>query len=221
MDPLPAPGPPYPSDVVVELTGVGKRFDRKWVVKDITGRLTSGSVLGIAGPNGSGKSTLVKMIATLLHPDRGSISISADGRPLDWHERRRYIGWVSPDTGLYRALTGAEHVRFFARLHGLADNPEAVLSALDGVGLHARPGLIVGAYSSGMAQRLRYACATLHQPPILLLDEPHMALDAEGLRMVRRVVEQQRRRGVCIVAGNRDDELALADSVLRIGSDGA
>lgn len=207
-------------DLTVELDAVGKRFDRKWVVRGISARVTRGEVLGIAGPNGSGKSTLIKMIATLLLPDQGEIRVSAMGSTASWPQRRPWIGWVSPEAGLYRALTGPEHVRFHAQLRGILVPDDSIRRVLMDLGLDVRPRTTVGAYSSGMAQRLRYACATIHRPPILLLDEPLMALDAEGTRMVQRVVEVQRERGVCVIAGNRDDELAMADRVLRIGAGG-
>jgi heme exporter protein A len=200
----------------VTLRDLGKRYGRRWIFSGLSGGVQHGATLAVAGPNGSGKSTLIKLIATLLQPDAGALEICVGGRTLDGFDRRRAIGWVSPEAGLYMALTGAEHVRLFAALYGVRLTDEGIRAALERVGLSPRSKGAVGTYSSGMRQRLRYACAMLHEPPILLLDEPFMALDEDGVRMVSELVERQRLRGVAIVAGNSAAEISLGDRVVDL-----
>ncbi len=201
----------------VSIRGIGKRYGLRWVLYGLDAALSHGSVLGIAGPNGSGKSTVIKIIADLVRPDAGSVSVLVGGREVRETERRERVGLVSPEAGLYPALTGAEHVAFFGQLHGPRMSPDGVKAALARVGLAHRRNATVATYSSGMRQRLKFACATIHSPSVLLLDEPYMALDADGVQMVKGVVAEQRARGVCVVAGNSEAELALADYVVRLG----
>lgn len=218
---------PYPrsneidATVSVTLRKVSMVYGRRAVFRDLCSSVESGSVLAIAGPNGSGKSTLIKIIAGLLQPETGDVEIRFQERLLDPLHRRPLIGMVAPDLGLYGSLTGIEHVQLFAKLRGLRYGIETAGELLARVGLKARRGDPVRAYSSGMRQRLRLACAVLHAPRILLLDEPYMALDTSGVEVVQSLIDEQRRRGITLIAGNDERELALADERLSlVGSSG-
>lgn len=200
--------------VYVRLTNVTKRFGRRRVLHQLSAEVETGKVLGITGPNGSGKSTLIRIIAGLLMPDRGEALVEFTGRPLDRFERRRITGWVAADTGLYGSLTGAEHVWLSASLRGLSPRRSDVADILRMVGLSGRGDDPVRTYSSGMRQRLRYACALVHEPVLWLLDEPFANLDEAGADLVRELVHTQRQRGATIVAGNDARELAMADEVI-------
>ncbi len=197
---------------------IGKRYGFRWVLSGVSAAVTHGRVLGVAGPNGSGKSTVIRIVADLLRPDMGTVRMVLGGRDVTGVGRRSVTGWVSPEYGLYPALTGAEHVEFFGRLHGLPITQDFVTEALRMVGLERSRNAAVASYSSGMKQRLKFACATVHDPSVLLLDEPFMALDADGVLMVEALVARQRSRGVTILAGNTKPELALADSVVELGA---
>lgn len=208
-----------PVPVRLEIRGLCKRFGRRRVLSNVCARVDHGSVLAVCGPNGSGKSTLLKTIAGLLQPDAGDACITVGDRHLDRTARRPLVGMVAPYYGLYEALTGWEHLRLFATLHGVAwPNPQVDESAKR-FGLYGRLGDTVRLYSSGMRQRLQYLCATLHRPMVLILDEPFSALDPAGIDVVRGVVAEQRRQGIAVIAGNDPRELQMADAVLQLGSD--
>lgn len=128
----------------------------------------------------------------------------------------RFIGWVAPDLHLYRDLTAIENLRFFADVRGLQRTTADLEALLGMVGLGGRGADLLATYSSGMAQRLRYAYALLHQPPVLLLDEPTVTLDERGAALVEHVIARQRERGITIIATNDPREIRFGDYVLRL-----
>jgi len=203
--------------VSVSLFNVGKQFGRRLVFAGITANVQQGSVLGVCGPNGSGKSTLLRILAGILAPESGETQVMVGEHVLDRQKRRAITGWVAPDVGLYEALTGAEHVAFFAGMRGMRLSTAEVAAALDTFGLAKRAKEAVRSYSSGMRQRLRYACALIQQPRVLLLDEPFSALDDGGIVLVQQTVQSHRRRGVTVVAGNDSRELEMADTIIHLG----
>ena len=160
-------------------------------------------LLALAGPNGSGKTTLLKILAGLISPTSGRVRVQRDGRVLSGAEKRLAVGWLGPDLELYGELTGEENLLFFRRAAGLRADGAEIRARLEGTGLAAeavrRP---VGAYSTGMRQRLRLAFALLFDPPLLILDEPYAGLDSDGREVVRRVVAGTRQRGAVILASN-------------------
>jgi ABC-type multidrug transport system ATPase subunit len=157
-------------------SGVKRRFGRLAVLAGVDGEARSGGVLAVRGANGSGKSTLLRCLAGLLAVDRGEIAAEEDGTSLDTAGRRRRVGFLAPDLSLYDELSVAENLELFARLRGVP--------ARAGLEITRRFGLPEGrpwrALSSGMRQRLRWAFALLHEPRLLLLDEPFQNLD-DGL----------------------------------------
>jgi len=203
--------------VSVSLSNVGKQFGRRRVFAGITANVQQGSVLGVCGPNGSGKSTLLRILAGILVAENGEAQVMLGEHVLDRQERSAITGWVAPDVGLYEALTGAEHVAFFAAMRGTKLGKTEVTAALDTFGLARRANDAVRSYSSGMRQRLRYACALIQQPRVLLLDEPFSALDDGGIALVQHTVQSHRRRGVTVVAGNDSRELEMADAIIHLG----
>jgi len=205
-----------PADVVLTLRDVARRFGPRAVFADIHAEAQTGQTLVVAGRNGSGKSTLLKIIAGLLPPSAGAVTLSLSGRPLDRLARRRVLGYVAPDLALYAELTGAENLLFFARLRGIALSRAELIALLERVGLKGRGRDYVGNYSSGMRQRLKYAFALMHGPPVLLLDEPTTNLDAQGLEMVESVVVEQKQRGLAVIATNEAREVEWGDAVVRL-----
>lgn len=200
----------------LEIEGVRADYGARPVLRDITLEVGAGEVLVVSGPNGSGKSTLLRLLCGLQRPTAGRIIYYRDQQPYDPSAARPLIGWVAPDLALYRELSAIENLRFFARLRHLRLAECQLEQLLALVGLQGRGEDRVATYSSGMLQRLRYAYALLHGPPVLLLDEPTVTLDAAGAAMVEQVVQTQRQQGLVVIATNDPRELRFADLILRL-----
>jgi heme exporter protein A len=201
------------------LQGIGKRYGRLRALQGVEAQVESGEVLVVAGRNGSGKSTLLRIIAGLTRPSSGTVLLYENGRILPPEERRCRIGLVAVDVALYGELSAWENLAFLARVRGRPLSPMEAQQLLASVGLAGREDDLVSTYSSGMRQRLKYACALLHQPPVLLLDEPSANLDAAGAQMVERILAQQRERGLVVLATNDPREVAWGDRVIRLGEE--
>lgn len=205
---------------VLSLDAVGKAYGtRRRVLADVTLTVRAGEVVAVTGPNGSGKSTLLKIVAGLLRPSRGQVTLTIDaGEPTpDPAVRRGAVGYAAPDLALYPELTGRENLAFFRAVRGRRLTNEEADRRLADVGLAGRGDEPIGVYSSGMRQRLRLAFALLADPAILLLDEPSLALDAGGVAIVERIVAEQRTRGLTLLATNDAREAALGDRTIVLG----
>ncbi|MEM7350254.1 MAG: ABC transporter ATP-binding protein [Acidobacteriota bacterium] len=191
-----------------------RNFGRLRVLRGVSGRVESQELLLVSGSNGSGKSTLLRCLAGLMAPQRGTITCRIGDDALDTAERRRAIGFVSPDLELYPELTTLENLQFFSQLRGV--DPQRGAHLLDQVGLpHNR---LAGALSSGMTQRLRWTWALLHQPAILLLDEPLQNLDQPGRACVVQLLEQHLESGLAVVANPDRLDLPHVASHLELDS---
>jgi heme exporter protein A len=190
-------------------TDLRKSFGTRRVLKDVSFSVQGGEILVIRGPNGVGKSTLVKIVAGLMRPSRGTVTRKPDSLFA--------IGYATPDLHLAPELTGAEHLHFFATMKGVAFTHKDCEAKLEQVGLSGRGGDPVSAYSSGMKQRLKLAFATLGEPPILILDEPSLALDTDGVEMTRELILAQKARGgLVLLATNDPEEATLGTKELRL-----
>lgn len=203
-----------PSLVVRELA---KSYGRRGIFRGVSFALSAGQSLAITGANGSGKSTLVRILCGLARASHGTVEYRVGERVVGAGERLGLIGVVAPDLVLYDELTAWENLRFFARVRGLRRDEGELAALLEEVGLAGRGADLVGTFSSGMRQRLKYAFATLHRPPVLFLDEPTANLDEAGVALVRRIIERQRARGILVVATNEREELSYGDRILRLG----
>ena len=186
------------------------------VFDSINFELINGSSLAIAGKNGSGKSTLVKIIAGLLSPSSGEVIYQVDGREIDKLDWFKFVGFVAPYLQLYDEFTGYENLEILAKIRGLKSYEAKIKNVLERVNLYSRRDDLVRGYSSGMKQRLKYACALLHDPIVLILDEPTSNLDSEGVEMVWAIAEEQKKNGILIVATNEPEELKMCDEVINL-----
>jgi heme exporter protein A len=175
-------------------------------------------LVAVAGRNGSGKTTLLKILARLLRPERGSVRVVAGSRELDGEVRRRAVGWAGPDLAFYEDFTARENLRFFRRAGGLSVEDAEIDGRLARVGLAAVAGRRVGAFSTGMKQRLRLAFALLFDPPVLLLDEPTAGLDEEGREILGAVVAERRRVGPLLLASNDVRDFVEPEQVIQLGA---
>lgn len=200
---------------VLEVRGLTRSFGRIRALRGVEFTLRSGEALAVFGPNGAGKTTLLRILAGLLGAEKGEVIVA--GRTLirgDVRHRRR-IGMISHHSLLYDGLTGRENLEFYARLYGLPDGRGAAQRALASVGLEERAGSQVATFSRGMVQRLAIARALLHDPEIVLLDEPFTGLDQRAAATLRALLGRLReeRRTLVLVTHNLDEGLELATHV--------
>jgi heme exporter protein A len=200
------------SPTLVRLSHLTKKFGPVTAVRDVNLDIASGDFLAIFGPNGAGKTTLLKMIASLLSPTSGTIEFPLTKAPSG----RALVGYVSHQTLLYNELTGRENLEFYARLYGVEQPEEASGEMLQRIGLSEAAGLPVRGYSRGMKQRLTLARALLHEPQLLLLDEPYTGLDQHGSRLLTRTLGALREEGrtVLMITHNLGEGLELCTRVL-------
>lgn len=196
---------------------LGKRFGRRVLFRRLSFGLDGGQALAVTGANGSGKSTLLRLLAGVLRPSKGAVTLHLDGRALPAEARPLHTGLVAPYLNVYDGFTAAENLEFLARARRLPAAAARRTAVLDLVGLADRADDLVATYSSGMKQRVKYAAALLAEPPLLLLDEPTTNLDAAGLAMVERVMAYQRTAGrLLVIATNTAAEAAGCDTEVRI-----
>lgn len=208
--------PPSETGVpALEARGIVREYGRVTAVAGINVSLEPGDFLTVFGPNGAGKSSLLGLLAGALRPTRGDVflnGIRLDFGAVDW---RRKIGVLSHKGFLYAQLTVEENLQFYGRLHGLKDLDERIPERLDYVRLVDRSQSLVGQLSHGMRQRLALARALLHDPDIVLLDEPYTGLDPSAASVLRGVLTELKdgRRTVVMVTHNLGEGLALANRV--------
>ena len=160
-----------------------------------------GEIFGLLGPNGAGKTTTLRMLSTILAPTAGRASIDGVDVAADPLEVRRRLGFLSGSTGLYPRLTGRETLRYFGRLHGLegAARAGAIARAFDAFDLHDFGDGRCEALSTGQKQRVSIARAVLHDPPVLILDEPTTGLDIMASSDMIQFIESRREAGTCVL----------------------
>jgi heme exporter protein A len=188
----------------------------------VTLSVPASQTVALLGPNGAGKTTLLRILATLLRPTSGRVSVLECALPQDRWRARGRIGFLGHEPLLYRDLTGAENLRFQARLHGLPGDGEGRIAALlDQVRMSRRADELVRNLSAGMVQRLAVCRALLHEPELLLLDEPTSHLDPEAAALVEPLVGAAPGRTRVLVTHDVDAGLAEADLVLALRAGGS
>lgn len=205
------------TQVELRLDDVSKRFGRRTVLRNVCAEVVKGEALVVTGHNGSGKSTLLTIIAGLLLPDSGTVSLRIESKDVVPARRRHVVSLVAPDLTLYPELSALENLEFFARVRSLPWQLSAAEDLLDRVGLAGRGHDVVGTFSSGMRVRLKYSVALQPQPRVLLLDEPTAMLDTGGAEIVERIIAEQRERGLLVLATNDPSETRHGDLFLHLG----
>ena len=207
-------------ETLLEGRGLRKRFGDIIAVDGISVALESGRILAVLGPNGAGKTTTVAMLAGLTTPDAGDVLIG--GRPLagDTDPAKRRMGLVPQDLALYEELSARDNLQFFGALYGLAGDAleRAMTSALELVGLAERARDRVAKYSGGMKRRLNLAAELLHDPDVVLLDEPTVGVDPQSRNAIFDNLESLKRRGKALLYTTHYMEEAerLADRIVII-----
>jgi ABC-2 type transport system ATP-binding protein len=205
---------------LVRVDGLRVRYAERWALDGVTFAVGRGEVVGLLGPNGAGKTTTLSVLATLRAPDAGTAEVA--GRAVDREpaQARRMLGLVPQQVALYPTLTARENLQFFARLLGLPrrERDEAVAGALAVAGLAERADDVVASFSGGMQRRLNLACALLHTPRVLLLDEPTVGVDPQSRERIFTAVRKQAAAGAAVLYSTHYMEEAerLCDRVVLI-----
>lgn len=206
------------SGYAIEVHQLRKSFGDRHALKGMDLRVRNGETLAVFGPNGAGKTTLVRILATIARPSDGKVRLAGLDVRKDAVTARRAIGVVSHQTYLYDGLTAYENLQFYGKMYDVPNLDDRILEVADRVYLRHRLHDRVGTLSRGMQQRFSIARAILHEPSILLLDEPETGLDPQATSMLHRLVRSlaSDKRTLLITTHHLDLGLDLADRVIVI-----
>ena len=181
-----------------------KRFGPKIVLRQLNFNVEAGEFVGLLGPNGAGKTTFLRILASLSRPEGGRVHIAGFQLPSQAAQVRRRLGVVSHQPLLYDDLTAEENLWFFGRMYALLDLKPRAEEVLRLVGLHPQRKDLVRTFSRGMCQRLAIGRAVLHNPDVMLFDEPHTGLDQDACAMLDTVLSEIAARGRTVVMTSHD-----------------
>ena len=204
-------------DIAVEVISVRKSYGEAVAVRDVSFTLSPGEVLGLVGPNGAGKTTTIRMMLDMIHPDDGRVLIF--GEPFK-DEHRALIGYLPEERGLYRGLTVSRNLEYFGTLKGLtrADARTRAAGILDTLRMSEYSARKMSELSRGMSQMIQVGATVLHEPRLMILDEPFSGLDPLNVRLVKELLSDMRSKDAAIVLSthqmNQVEE--LCDRVLMI-----
>jgi ABC-2 type transport system ATP-binding protein len=205
---------------MIETIDLSKQFDKFWAVDGISLSVKPGQVLALLGQNGAGKTTTVRLLTSLLRPSRGSASIHGYDVVKDADKVRSLVGVLTEQHGLYLRMTGLDYLDFFGQVYRI--DPATRVSRnqylMELFGLERAASQKIGEYSKGMRQKLALARTLIHEPPVLLLDEPTSAMDPESARLVRDSITSlsSSNRAIIICTHNLAEAEALADQIAII-----
>lgn len=200
----------FPSTPLIETSHLVKRYGEKLAVDDVSFQVNAGEIFGFLGPNGAGKSTTIKMIVGLLHPTSGTVKVGGYDVVTQSVQAKAACGYVPDEPNLYAKLTGRELMRFVGDLYGL-DRAQTVRRSEELLRLF---GLVEAAndttdtYSHGMKQKTSLAAALVHDPKILILDEPTVGLDPKSARLIKDILRQIAERGAAVMLSTHILEIA-------------
>jgi ABC-2 type transport system ATP-binding protein len=205
---------------MIETHDLGKQFEDFWAVDRVNLHVKAGEVMALLGPNGAGKTTTVRMLTSILVPTRGEARVAGYDVVHQAPHVRAAVGVLTEQHGLYGRMPAGDYLDFFGQMYRL-DRPERqrrIRRLLENFGLEADQHRRIGEYSKGMRQKLALARALLHEPPVLLLDEPTSAMDPESARLVRDAIRELRSasRAIIICTHNLSEAEELADQIAII-----
>jgi heme exporter protein A len=203
-------GAPATDPAAVELAGLSRRRGERLALRDVTATVPAGAELAVLGPNGAGKSTLLRVLAALLRPHAGTVRVLGEDLPRRAWAVRASIGLAAHDPMLYRDLSPRENLEYHAQLFGVAR--ERIGTLLEQAGLAGRADDPVRSLSQGMVQRAAMCRALLHEPELILLDEPRANLDPAGAAALQPLLAGRTR-----IVTSHDPPQALAEADLALG----
>lgn len=183
----------------IDVQGLNKHFGDKHVVRDLALQIRRGEIFGFLGPNGSGKTTSIRMLCGLLTPDSGSGSCLGYDVLRETAQIKRHVGYMTQRFSLWEDLTIRENLEFIARMYGMSQHRIAINRSLDKLGLSKRQAQLAGALSGGWKQRLALAACMLHEPQLLLLDEPTAGVDPQARREFWEEIHELAASGISVL----------------------
>ena len=206
---------------MIKVRKLVKRFGLKTVLRGMDFSVDDGEFVALIGPNGAGKTTFLRILASLARPSMGAVNVAGFQLPKDAADVRRRLGVVSHQPLLYVDLTATENLKFYGRMYNLPDVDTRINEVLEMVGLASRRDALVRTYSRGMQQRLAIGRAVLHDPSVMLFDEPYTGLDQDASTMLDEVLRTVAARGRTVVMTSHDlartEDLATRFDVLSRG----
>ncbi len=193
-----------PDALALDSRQIEKKFGYSYAVRSIDLQVRRGEFVALFGRNGAGKTTFLKIAATLMRPTKGALSIEGFDIGKQPEAARRRIGFLSHNTFVYRDLSALDNLKFFCRLYGVEDSDERLLGLLDRVGLRKRAADPVRAFSRGLQQRVGIARALLHDPSLILLDEPYTGLDANAADTLNSLLDAAVAAGKTVILTTHD-----------------
>jgi heme exporter protein A len=204
------------TDYSIRAEAVRKNFGRRLIFENLSFGYSGHGVYGISGPNGSGKSTLVKIIAGITGPSSGKISHLEGTKEIIPEKLHNFIGFVSPYLIMYDEFSAVENLKFISEIRGIKYNSRRADELLEDFNIFSRKDDPVKAYSSGMKQRLKFAFALLHSPPLVILDEPTSNLDSAGKDIVYNMINRESADKIILIASNEENDLKLCSSIIEL-----
>lgn len=206
---------------MIELTHLGKRFGKHGEIRAVADAgfiAPDGQITGLLGPNGAGKTTLLRMLSTLLVPDEGHARVAGFDIVADRHQVRRHIGVLSDARGLYPRLSTIENIAYFGALHGLSGRTldERIAFLLETLDMRALAHRKTEGFSQGERMKVAIARALIHDPPVILLDEPTNGLDVMSVRLLRGFLRVLRDQGKCLIFSSHvmSEVATLCDTIM-------
>ncbi len=205
---------------MIEMEHLTKRYDDLLAVDDITLTVAEGEVLALLGPNGAGKTTTVRMLSAILQPTSGRARVAGLDVVEQAREVRRWVGMLTEAPGLYTRMTGREYLEFFAQMYGVPSDvtQQRIRELAERFEMSDALDRRLGYYSKGMAQKIALIRTLVHDPKVLLLDEPTSAMDPQSARLVRNTILELRRekRTIIVCTHNLPEAEELADRIAII-----
>lgn len=184
---------------MIEVEGLHKLYGEFPAVQGLSFQVGAGEVLGLVGPNGAGKTTTIRSLAGIIIPSSGRIRVAGHDLALDPVAAKAQLAFIPDEPHLFDYLTVEEHLKFIGRLYGVADVGARIPGLLEEMDLHDKRGALPGELSRGMKQKLAIACGLLHEPKVLLLDEPLTGLDPVGIRRMKATIMRRAAGGSAVI----------------------
>ncbi len=205
---------------MIETEGLGKQFNDFTAVRDLSLHVDAGELLALLGPNGAGKTTTVRMLGAILRPTTGWAKVNGYDVAVEPDKVRHAIGMLTEQPGLYLRMSGLEYLEFYGRLFGLSDaaSRQRSLALFERFGMGGEAERRLGEYSKGMKQKVGLIRSMLHDPAVLLLDEPTSAMDPHSAKLVRDSISELRndKRAIILCTHNLAEAEAMADRIAII-----